>query len=140
MELNQPWWIDVIKAFFVVNLVLGAFAYLTWTERKVLGRMQNRYGPNRAGFRASRKTAVPVSRQPDVVCHKRAVSLPLVSSLRQKDDAFNVPSWLGSFRGNAAGMKETDQEPLSKFELHSPGPARRLPAKHTSETKDSSGW
>jgi len=49
MELNQPWWIDVIKAFIVVNLVLGAFAYLTWTERKVLGRMQNRYGPNRAG-------------------------------------------------------------------------------------------
>src|SRR5829696_1158383 len=49
MELNQPWWIDIIKAFIVVNLVLGAFAYLTWTERKVLGRMQNRYGPNRAG-------------------------------------------------------------------------------------------
>src|SRR5215208_130893 len=49
MELNQPWWIDIIKAFIVVNLVLGAFAYLTWVERKLLGRMQNRYGPNRAG-------------------------------------------------------------------------------------------
>ena len=48
-ELNQPWWIDVIKAFLVANLVMVAFAYLTWTERKVLGRMQLRYGPNRVG-------------------------------------------------------------------------------------------
>ena len=47
--LNQPWWISVIKAFLVANLVLGAFAYLTWVERKLLGRMQLRYGPNRTG-------------------------------------------------------------------------------------------
>jgi NADH-quinone oxidoreductase subunit H len=47
--LNEPWWIDVIKAFVIVNLVLGAFAYATWLERKLLGRMQLRYGPNRAG-------------------------------------------------------------------------------------------
>jgi NADH-quinone oxidoreductase subunit H len=49
MELNEPWWIDTIKAFVVVNIVLGAFAYLTWVERKLLGRMQLRYGPNRTG-------------------------------------------------------------------------------------------
>ncbi len=48
-HLNQPWWIDVIKAFLIINLVLGAFAYATLVERKLLGRMQNRYGPNRAG-------------------------------------------------------------------------------------------
>jgi NADH-quinone oxidoreductase subunit H len=47
--LNEPWWIDTIKAFVVVNIVLGAFAYSTWLERKLLGRMQLRYGPNRAG-------------------------------------------------------------------------------------------
>ena len=33
----------------IINLVLGAFAYLTLAERKVMGRMQLRYGPNRAG-------------------------------------------------------------------------------------------
>ena len=48
-ELNEPWWIDVMKALLIVNLVLGAFAYSTWLERKILGRMQSRYGPNRAG-------------------------------------------------------------------------------------------
>ena len=47
--MNEPWWIAVIKAFLVVNLVLGAFAYMTWVERKLLGRMQLRYGPNRTG-------------------------------------------------------------------------------------------
>ena len=48
-SLNEPWWIDAIKALVVVNLVMGAFAYSTWLERKLLGRMQSRYGPNRAG-------------------------------------------------------------------------------------------
>jgi NADH-quinone oxidoreductase subunit H len=47
--VNQPWWIHTIKSLLIVNLVLGAFAYSTWLERKVLGRMQHRYGPNRAG-------------------------------------------------------------------------------------------
>jgi NADH-quinone oxidoreductase subunit H len=47
--VNEPWWIDLIKALVIINLLLGMFAYLTWVERKVLGRMQLRYGPNRAG-------------------------------------------------------------------------------------------
>jgi NADH-quinone oxidoreductase subunit H len=47
--VNEVWWISVIKAFVIVNLVLVTFAYSTWLERKVLGRMQLRYGPNRAG-------------------------------------------------------------------------------------------
>ncbi|MGH3035141.1 MAG: NADH-quinone oxidoreductase subunit NuoH [Gaiellaceae bacterium] len=47
--MNEPWWIDTIKALLIANLVLGGFAYATWLERKLLGRMQLRYGPNRAG-------------------------------------------------------------------------------------------
>jgi NADH-quinone oxidoreductase subunit H len=47
--VNEPWWIDLIKAGVIVNLLLGMFAYMTWVERKLLGRMQGRYGPNRAG-------------------------------------------------------------------------------------------
>jgi NADH-quinone oxidoreductase subunit H len=43
------WWISLIKAGLIVNLVMGAFAMTTWLERKLLGRMQLRYGPNRQG-------------------------------------------------------------------------------------------
>ena len=46
---SEPWWISLIKAAIIINLVLVTFAYLTLTERKVMGRMQLRYGPNRAG-------------------------------------------------------------------------------------------
>ena len=47
--LHQPWWIDVPKTIVVINLFLGVVAYTTWLERKLIGRMQLRYGPNRAG-------------------------------------------------------------------------------------------
>jgi NADH-quinone oxidoreductase subunit H len=46
---HEPWWIAIIEAIVIVNLLLGLFAYLTLIERKVMGRMQLRYGPNRAG-------------------------------------------------------------------------------------------
>src|SRR4029079_19393985 len=47
------WWVSLIQAFIVINLVMVTFAYLTLAERKLMGRMQLRYGPNRAGFRGS---------------------------------------------------------------------------------------
>jgi NADH-quinone oxidoreductase subunit H len=47
--MTEPWWISVIKSFVIINLVLFGFAYLTLIERKVMGRMQLRFGPNRAG-------------------------------------------------------------------------------------------
>jgi NADH-quinone oxidoreductase subunit H len=46
---HEPWLISVIKAFLIINVVMVLFAYMTWLERKVMGRMQLRYGPNRAG-------------------------------------------------------------------------------------------
>jgi NADH-quinone oxidoreductase subunit H len=49
--VTQPveWWVSLIEAFVVINLVMATFAYLTLAERKVMARMQLRYGPNRAG-------------------------------------------------------------------------------------------
>ena len=47
--MHEPWWIAIIEALVIVNVVMVMFAYLTWLERKLLGRLQNRYGPNRAG-------------------------------------------------------------------------------------------
>ena len=47
--MREPWWISVIKAFVIINVVLLTFAYTTLLERKAMARMQLRYGPNRAG-------------------------------------------------------------------------------------------
>ncbi len=47
--VTERWWISLIKAAVIINLVLVSFAYLTLAERKIMGRMQLRYGPNRAG-------------------------------------------------------------------------------------------
>jgi NADH-quinone oxidoreductase subunit H len=49
VRVSEPWWISLIKSFVIINLVLFGFAYLTLVERKLIGRMQLRYGPNRAG-------------------------------------------------------------------------------------------
>jgi NADH-quinone oxidoreductase subunit H len=43
------WWVSAIKSVVIINVVLLAFAFTTVLERKLLGRMQLRYGPNRAG-------------------------------------------------------------------------------------------
>ena len=47
--MTPEWWVSLIQAFVIINLVMGAFAYLTLAERKVMARMQLRFGPNRVG-------------------------------------------------------------------------------------------
>src|SRR5690606_4500397 len=48
---HDPLWITFIKALVLCVVLLGAFAYMTLIERRLLGRFQHRYGPNRVGVR-----------------------------------------------------------------------------------------
>ncbi|MGO9754884.1 MAG: NADH-quinone oxidoreductase subunit NuoH [Solirubrobacteraceae bacterium] len=45
----EPWWIQIIKAIVIFAVVFAVLPMLTIYERKVLGRFQHRYGPNRVG-------------------------------------------------------------------------------------------
>ena len=47
--MSDPLLVTFVKALLLCTVLLGAFAYMTVVERKVLGRMQHRYGPNRVG-------------------------------------------------------------------------------------------
>jgi NADH-quinone oxidoreductase subunit H len=46
---NDPWWITLIKCFVVFVFLLVTTLLMIWAERRVIGRMQARPGPNRAG-------------------------------------------------------------------------------------------
>jgi NADH-quinone oxidoreductase subunit H len=39
----------IIKSAIILLLLLTAFAYMTLYERRLVGRIQARYGPNRVG-------------------------------------------------------------------------------------------
>jgi NADH-quinone oxidoreductase subunit H len=45
----EPWWIQVIKSVVIFAVILQLVPLVLLAERKVMGRFQNRYGPNRVG-------------------------------------------------------------------------------------------
>jgi NADH-quinone oxidoreductase subunit H len=45
----EPWWVQIIKAVVVFGVIFALLPVLIVYERKLLGRFQNRYGPNRVG-------------------------------------------------------------------------------------------
>jgi NADH-quinone oxidoreductase subunit H len=46
---NDPWWITVIKCIVVFGFLVVTTLLMIWAERRVIGRMQARPGPNRVG-------------------------------------------------------------------------------------------
>ena len=49
VDYSEEWWIQVIKAIVIFAVALQLVPIVLLAERKLLGRLQNRYGPNRVG-------------------------------------------------------------------------------------------
>ncbi len=47
--LDDPIWLVLIKVLGVFGLLVVMTLLMIWWERRMIGRMQNRYGPNRTG-------------------------------------------------------------------------------------------
>jgi NADH-quinone oxidoreductase subunit H len=45
----EPWWVQIVKALVIFLVIFAVLPILIVYERKLLGRFQNRYGPNRVG-------------------------------------------------------------------------------------------
>jgi NADH-quinone oxidoreductase subunit H len=46
---HDPWWIIIIKVIIIFGFLMLGTLFAIWAERRVIGRMQQRPGPNRAG-------------------------------------------------------------------------------------------
>jgi NADH-quinone oxidoreductase subunit H len=46
---DTPWWLSLVKALFLFAFLMVNTLLVIWFERRVIGRMQQRPGPNRAG-------------------------------------------------------------------------------------------
>ena len=49
VDYFEPWWLQIVKAVVIFGVVFAVLPLLTVYERKLLGRFQHRYGPNRVG-------------------------------------------------------------------------------------------
>ncbi len=45
----EPWWVQIVKAIVIFAIIFAVLPVLVVYERKLLGRFQGRYGPNRVG-------------------------------------------------------------------------------------------
>jgi NADH-quinone oxidoreductase subunit H len=100
----QVWWIGAIEALVIINILLLAFAFMTLIERKMLGRLQRRFGPNRAGpfgviqpFADLIKLLRKASFQPDRLIHPAIYLGAPVLSATMAFLAFSVIPWGGGW-------------------------------------------
>ena len=49
VDYAEPWWVQIIKSLVIFGVIFAVLPVLIVYERKLLGRFQNRYGPNRVG-------------------------------------------------------------------------------------------
>jgi NADH-quinone oxidoreductase subunit H len=49
VNFYEPWWIQILKVLVIFGVTFAILPILTIYERKLLGRFQGRYGPNRVG-------------------------------------------------------------------------------------------
>jgi NADH-quinone oxidoreductase subunit H len=47
----EDWWVQIIKSLVIFIVALQILPMVIITERKLMGRMQMRYGPNRVGYK-----------------------------------------------------------------------------------------
>src|SRR5437868_10009850 len=45
----EPWWVQIVKSLAIFGVIFAILPILIVYERKLLGRFQGRYGPNRVG-------------------------------------------------------------------------------------------
>jgi NADH-quinone oxidoreductase subunit H len=45
----EPWWVQIVKALVIFAVIFAILPIIIIYERKLLGRFQGRYGPNRVG-------------------------------------------------------------------------------------------
>ena len=45
----EPWWVQIVKSLVIFGVIFAVLPILIVYERKLLGRFQGRYGPNRVG-------------------------------------------------------------------------------------------
>jgi NADH-quinone oxidoreductase subunit H len=49
VDYYEPWWVQIIKSVVIFAVGLQLIPVVLLAERKLLGRFQHRYGPNRVG-------------------------------------------------------------------------------------------
>ncbi len=50
VDYFEPWWMQIAKSLLIFLVVFNIVPFLLLAERKLLGRLQGRYGPNRVGM------------------------------------------------------------------------------------------